>query len=151
MSTFGMSVKVTGKQGLATASLPKAIAAWESEVAPALLAEIKRRAPVSSAENGGRLRDSINISRSGSGAGVVARITSTAPYAKYVENGTGPHRIEARQALALHWTDRGQSMFARGVNHPGTKANPFVREAVTALLPMMRQKLSNNIQEEFQQ
>lgn len=145
------TVKITGKQGISNLAVPRAISAWESEVGPALLAEIRRRAPVSPTENGGRLRDSIKMSRRSTGGGVEARFTSSAPYAKFVEEGTGPHRIEAKQALALHWVSKGQSMFARSVNHPGTKANPFVHAAITALMPMMTQKLRQHTEEEFKQ
>jgi HK97 gp10 family phage protein len=148
---FGMNVQITGKQGMSDMSLPKAITAWETEVSPAFLAEIRRRSPVSKAENGGRLRDSINISRGSGAGGAQARITSTAPYAKFVTSGTGPHVIEPRQARALHWSTRGQDAFAARVNHPGTKANPFVHDAVKAMLPMMRQKLRTRIEQEFGQ
>lgn len=143
------TVKITGKQGISNQAVPRAIAAWERDVGPALLAEIKRRAPVSATENGGRLRDSIQMSRRSSLGGVEARFTSSAPYARFVEEGTGPHRIEPRQALALHWSSKGQDMFARSVNHPGTKANPFVQAAITALMPMMTQKLRQHTEEEF--
>jgi HK97 gp10 family phage protein len=147
---FNVNVQITGKKGMSDLSIPKAISAWESEVGPALLAEIRRRTPVSSAEGGGRLRDSITMSRGRSAGGITARFTSSAPYARFVEEGTGPHRIEPRTARALHWANKGESVFASGVNHPGTKANPFVRGAITALLPMMRQKLRERTEEEFQ-
>lgn len=143
------TVQITGRKGVSDLPVSKAISIWEAEVAPALIAEIRRRAPISPTENGGRLRDSINMSRRSSGGGVSVRITSSAPYAKYVESGTRPHRIEPRQALALHWSDRGRDMFAKGVNHPGTKPNPFVRQAIDAMMPMMRQKLRQNVEQEF--
>lgn len=54
-------------------------------------------------------------------------LEATAKYASYVENGTRPHRIEARKAKALRWEDSdGGVHFARAVNHPGTKPAPFM-------------------------
>lgn len=146
---FSVGIKITGKKGFSDMSVMKAIIAWEAEVAPELLAEIRRRAPVSPTENGGRLRDSIYLSRKSSGQGLEARIMSSAPYAKYVEYGTAAHIIEPRSALALHWSGKGSDVFARRVNHPGTKANPFVQQAIRALLPLMQQKLRENVEEEF--
>jgi hypothetical protein len=48
----------------------------------------------------------------------------TASYARYVEFGTAPHRIEAKDKRALFWS--GAEHPVRGVNHPGTKANPYM-------------------------
>ena len=146
---LSMSVKITGKQGISNIALPKALSIWEAEMAPALLAEIRRRAPISPTENGGRLRDSITVTRRSTASGIEARFTSSAPYAKYVESGTAPHRIEPRQALALHWQDRGRNVFAARVNHPGTKANPFVRNAIQAMMPLMKQRLRTQAEQEF--
>lgn len=146
---FNVDVKITGKQGLSDMSLAKAIRVWETEVSPAVLTEIRRRSPVSPTENGGRLRDSISVSRRGRAGGIEARFTSSVSYAKFVQDGTEPHVIEPRQALALHWTKNGSSVFASRVNHPGTRPNPFVRQAIQAMLPMMRQKLREHAEEEF--
>lgn len=53
-----------------------------------------------------------------------------AAYASYVEDGTKPHKIVARNAQSLRWTDEGGAVhFARSVNHPGTKPNPFMGPA----------------------
>ena len=145
---FITSIRITGKTGISDLNVIKAITKWEAEVAPALLAEIKRRAPVSE-QGGGRLRDSISLSRRSTGQGLEARVLSSAPYARYVEFGTSPHIIEPRNTLALHWTSKGNNAFAARVNHPGNKANPFVQQAISALMPMMTQKLRENVQGEF--
>jgi len=145
----GVSVQITGKRGLSDFSMPRAILVWENEVAPVAMAEIRRRAPVGTDPGAGRLRDSISIQRSKGKAGISVRFVSSAPYAKYVEDGTVPHRIEPRQARALHWTTNGGDVFARYVNHPGTKANPFVKEAVDSMMPYMRQRLRKSVEKEF--
>jgi hypothetical protein len=54
-------------------------------------------------------------------------IVALAEYASFVENGTRPHRIEARNAQALRWEGSdGTPHFAKSVNHPGTKPYPFM-------------------------
>jgi HK97 gp10 family phage protein len=50
-------------------------------------------------------------------------------YALYVEFGTGPHVILAKPGKVLAFKMNGQSVFVKKVNHPGTKAQPYVRPA----------------------
>lgn len=51
------------------------------------------------------------------------------PYrAAYLEFGTPPHIIRAKDAGALHWKNSsGQDVFAKEVHHPGTRPYPFIR------------------------
>lgn len=51
-------------------------------------------------------------------------------YAIFVEKGTGPHIIRPKNARVLAWNDKSGAHFARRVNHPGTKAQPFLTPAV---------------------
>lgn len=44
-----------------------------------------------------------------------------APHAKFVLSGTAPHIIRAKNASALRFTTGGKTVFAKQVNHPGTK------------------------------
>ena len=46
---------------------------------------------------------------------------------KFIEHGTPPHIIEAKNAKALHWKSGGEDRFAKKVNHPGTPPFPFIR------------------------
>lgn len=70
-----------------------------------------------------------------------AFVWASAAYAAYVETGTRPHVIVPRTAQALRFPSQGSSVtlsgrlrsggggsyvFARRVNHPGTKARPFL-------------------------
>lgn len=58
-------------------------------------------------------------------------ITSTHPATIYVVNGTRPHRIRPRRRNGvLRFTVGGQVVYARLVNHPGTKPNRFMIEAL---------------------
>lgn len=143
------TVKITGKQGLSDLSIPRALTIWETEVAPAVLTEIKRQAPVGQGQGAGTLRDSFSVQRSRLGGGITARFVSSAPYAKYVENGTAPHNIAPRNARALHWDNGGEDVFSPGVRHPGTKANPFVEKAIKAMEPMMRIALRTAVEKEL--
>jgi len=53
----------------------------------------------------------------------------TASYAPFVEFGTKPHTITARNAKALFWP--GAEHPVRSVHHPGTKANQFMERIVS--------------------
>ncbi len=57
-------------------------------------------------------------------------IRATAKHATYVEYDTKPHRIVVRRAVWLHWEQpQGDFHFAKAVNHPGTKGQPFMHLA----------------------
>lgn len=47
-----------------------------------------------------------------------------------VNDGTRPHIIRPRRARALRFTVNGRVVFARVVNHPGTKPRPFLDRAL---------------------
>jgi len=54
----------------------------------------------------------------------------TASYARYVEFGTAPHVILPKDKKALYWP--GAEHPVKRVNHPGTKANPFMERILAA-------------------
>ena len=63
--------------------------------------------------------------------GESAMIYATAPYAAFVEDGTKPHVIEARNAKALRFRGKdGQFIFRKRVNHPGTAPRKFMERAL---------------------
>ena len=49
--------------------------------------------------------------------------------AHFLEWGTAPHFIAAKNASALRFTVGGQTIFRKSVHHPGTRERPFMREA----------------------
>lgn len=57
-------------------------------------------------------------------------VFSEVEYAPYVNDGTRPHVIRPKNAKALRFVVDGQVVFARVVNHPGTRAKPFLDRAV---------------------
>ena len=66
---------------------------------------------------------------------VIGGVTAWAHYAVYVHEGTRPHVIRPRNpGGVLHFTMNGRSVFARSVNHPGTAARPFLRNAGIAVM-----------------
>lgn len=89
-----------------------------------LKAEMEARVPVDT----GRLRQSIQVRVENN------RVTvgPDTEYAEYVEFGTKPHVIEPKNKKALAFKVGGQMVVVKKVNHPGTKAQPFVRPAFDA-------------------
>jgi hypothetical protein len=63
-----------------------------------------------------------------------------AEHALYVELGTPPHIIRPKNAKALHWKSAGKDVFAKRVNHPGTRPNPFIRTTLMKDLPKIVEK-----------
>lgn len=109
-----------------------------SERATAVQARAKQLAP----RRSGCLQDSI-VKRFESGGGELAvRIVSdTSPcdpehksYSLMVHEGTAPHTITARPGGVLAFEIGGETIFATSVNHPGTKAVPFLRDALPLAL-----------------
>lgn len=54
-------------------------------------------------------------------------------YAFWVENGTEPHIIRARNARYLRFEVNGEVFFRKSVRHPGTKPTHFLRDAARAV------------------
>lgn len=49
--------------------------------------------------------------------------------AQYLEHGTRPHEIWAKNAFALRFEINGTIFFRRMVRHPGTAPRPFMQQA----------------------
>jgi HK97 gp10 family phage protein len=86
--------------------------------------EARRRAPVDT----GRLRSSIVSRAETSGRSVGYVVGTNVNYAAAVEYGTAPHVIKPKNKKALAWPG-GRHPVAK-VNHPGTRAQPFMRPAI---------------------
>lgn len=65
---------------------------------------------------------------------VTGGVTAHAEYAAAVHEGSRPHVIRARRAKALSFVWHGQQVFFRKVNHPGTRARPFLRNAALRIV-----------------
>jgi hypothetical protein len=90
-------------------------------------------APVNKQSGGGNLRQMISKRTSG----LFGEVVSGAKYSIYVHGGTNPHPIEVKSKRVLANKRTGQ-VFGTRVNHPGTKANPFLARAVQDSLPEIK-------------
>jgi len=52
-----------------------------------------------------------------------------APHALFVHWGTKPHRIAPKNKKAMRWAGPNGFRFARGVNHPGYRGDPWLTRA----------------------
>lgn len=111
------------------------------------LEEVQRRIPVAS----GQLRASARVTSRAAGATVSASVkvgNFVAWYAHMVEFGTRPHVIRAAPGSAL----RFGGVTVAQVNHPGTRAQPFMRpaadaafrEAIQAYTKKLRQRMNRS-------
>lgn len=89
-------------------------------------ANAKKRAPVNKQSGGGNLRQSIYSEVPFKDRG---RVAVFANYAIYVHEGTRPHAIQVKNKKILA-NRRLNQIFGKRVQHPGTRANPFLRDAV---------------------
>ena len=65
-------------------------------------------------------------------SGDYGRVFNHVPHANFVHGGTRPHVIRPRSpGGVLAFKIGGQMVFAKRVNHPGTKANPFYDHAIS--------------------
>jgi len=81
----------------------------------------------------GELRNSIVSSVIPAGVGLVGSVTATASYAIYVHQGTRPHEIHGNPILRFP-ARSGMIVFTPKVDHPGTKANPFLTDALVLVV-----------------
>jgi hypothetical protein len=67
---------------------------------------------------------------------LLGTVSSSLPRALWVEEGTKAHVILPRKKKALRWASNGTGAegwrFAKKVNHPGTKAKPFLKPALAS-------------------
>ncbi len=104
---------------------------------------IERQAKTNLTNNGsvvtGHLRRSISHKVSAN-EGIVSANTK---YAEGVEKGTKPHIIRAKNKKALYW--QGAKHPVRVVNHPGSKAKPYLIPALEAERPKFIQNLKEAV------
>lgn len=149
---MSMTLTVSGTDRQLRFNWAEAARIWAGSVTPEAVSAVKAMAPVSksldpAAPKPGRLRDSVSARTEEADASLMVVLYSTVPYAPFVINATRPHTITARNARTLHWVDEGGDHFARSVNHPGTKANPFPERALTGMEPLLASRFSDAIKE----
>ena len=77
----------------------------------------------------GRLKNSINLNPSIPGYANYI-LSDAVEYGAAVEFGTAPHIIRPNAMKALKFKSGGKNVFAKKINHPGTRAQPFFRPAL---------------------
>jgi hypothetical protein len=126
----------------------KAATMWSDQVGPLVRGELKRVAPVGRGPDAGQLRDRIRYDRRTTGSSVSLLFGTGVGYAKYVIAGTGPHVIRAKAGRALAFQGRGgNTVFARRVNHPGTRKNDFPARALRVAEPLIQRRFSTIMRE----
>lgn len=81
------------------------------------------------------LRYTINTKITGSGVGVIGLVQANSPYAKFVHDGTAAHPIQPiGTGYPLRFMKDGTVRYPWKVNHPGTSAQPFLRDALVSVV-----------------
>lgn len=78
----------------------------------------------------GALRASLHMRHMRDPRGQQLWIGSKLNYALAHHEGTKPHVITPKSAKMLRFVSRGQIVYAHSVNHPGTKANKYLADAL---------------------
>ncbi|WNM68779.1 hypothetical protein SEA_SOOS_49 [Gordonia phage Soos] len=118
---------VVGPSGVGTLAVQRLVRATANAA--------KIKAPVRT----GVLRNSITYPTTPrtTGMKVESEVVATAPYAAFVHDGTRPHVIKPRNASVLRFPAGGGIVYAAHVNHPGTRARPFLRNALNQEAPRL--------------
>jgi hypothetical protein len=101
--------------------------------------KILNRAKILCPVDTGNLRSSLQMKITRSGDLVAGAVFTNVEYAKFVHAGTRAHMIRPRRpggVLAFPSPPRSRSIvFARSVRHPGTRARPFLAQAIEEVAP----------------
>ena len=111
----GLDIKILADK-ISSEILPRLV----KKTADYAYALMSAKAPVRTGRLLGSIREQIR--------GLEATVGPTVPYAMYVEYGTRPHEIRPVFASVLRFEVEGKVVFTQVVHHPGTRAQPFVRE-----------------------
>ena len=113
----------------------------DTEVHDALDAALQRAVGVARSgqffDRTGDLREQIRYTLDGKASEdtLLGTLGAYTTYASYVEDGTPPHKIEAKNAKALRIPIKGGNgaYFAKSVRHPGTQPVRFMLAAVESI------------------
>lgn len=84
----------------------------------------------------GELASNIIIEQTNFGPDLQIKVVANSPHAVFVHGGTRPHDINARLApeMIFFWHKVGRTVFRKHVRHPGTRAVPFLRDALESIM-----------------
>lgn len=97
--------------------------------------KVLNRAKVLAPVDTGRMRSSGRMDIRITAVGPAGSVTFPVSYAKFVHEGTRAHVIRARRKKALKFMGRGGVVIRRQVRHPGTRARPFLEQALQEIAP----------------
>lgn len=88
----------------------------------------------------GKMAASITTDPVPGGPDLAISVIINSSHAIFVHEGTRPHGIKVRNApmLRFFWDRVGHVVEFKEVNHPGSKANPFLRNALNAVVSRFR-------------
>ena len=72
-------------------------------------------------------------------------IGSNVEYFEVLEEGSKPHVIRPKNKKALRFTIGNQVIFAKQVNHPGTKGHHMLKNAYDKIVPKFFERLNENL------
>lgn len=146
--SFTMTVSSEGRSPFGRFRWQEAARIWGDEAAPLGQGMLRSHAPFKT----GQLRQDIRYRQEQSPGLHMVVYYATVPQARYVLNGTRPHLIAVSNAKALRWLGPGGmgTHFARRVNHPGTKPNPFPEKAVKPIGGAISQMFARAVKESMQ-
>ena len=110
---------------------PDFVAKLGGAISPGMTAKIEEARKLAASRaprDTGALANSIEGRLIGNPPGTVS-LEAKAPHAKYIIHGTDPHGITGNPTLRFMGSS-GEPVFRNRVNHPGTKPNNFLAEAV---------------------
>jgi hypothetical protein len=80
----------------------------------------------------GKLRNSLHMRHMRDARGQYVWVGSTLDYALAHHEGTGPRTIVPKSGKMLRFVSRGRVVYTHTVQHPGTKANKYLSNALRA-------------------
>lgn len=83
------------------------------------------------------------------GGDLSVQVVADTPYAKFVEDGTREHPIEARRAKALRYYQNGRLMFRKRVQHPGTRPYLYLKGSLDRLFPAVTARHEQALRDGF--
>lgn len=116
----------------------EALTSSVKEITDRALASLQARTPIKT----GRLRSAYHKIV----LGLTGQILNPTSYFWMVEKGTRPHSIVAKDARALHFSIDGQEVFAKSVQHPGTRGAFMIRDTVEEIRSVAPEVVKKHLQ-----
>lgn len=97
------------------------------------------------------LERSVSYHMPGKLKGEIYLDTKLAKYGAYVHEGTRSYHIRPKQKRALRWVYGSGYSYAKGVEHPGLKADPFLYDAAKDKDDVFRSNISEAIEQSIKE